>query len=348
MDEKKKQILGDIGRFLSRKLVEASPYITTDIAYKKFFYHRTISDLPSHFNNDLFPNLIAEKTSFKSFNNNLVGYFYSYPKCDKSKIVIFVHGYGNGHHRYLDIINYLASKGNYIFSYDATSFDESSGEGIYGFPQGIIDLKQAINFVKKEKSYLDEDIVLMGHSWGAYSVGSILNLFPNISKAIMLSGFNKSGDIVKQHGLEWAGERVETSIEYVDEYEEFRFGEYHSLSVIDGIKNSKSLIYIIHSSDDKTVPIEIGLDLYQKTFNNNERIIYKRFTDRGHGTVYYSKKGKDYYEYISKEYRRYLKNKKNISLEDKKHLFNLIVNLDQWLDMLNYPLMDSINDFINN
>ena len=348
MDEKKKQILGDIGRFLSRKLVEASPYITTDIAYKKFFYHRTISDLPSHFNNDLFPNLIAEKTSFKSFNNNLVGYFYSYPKCDKSKIVIFVHGYGNGHHRYLDIINYLASKGNYIFSYDATSFDESSGEGIYGFPQGIIDLKHAINFVKKEKSYQEKDIILMGHSWGAYSVGSILNLFPNISKAIMLSGFNKSSDIVKQHGLEWAGERVETSIEYVDEYEEFRFGEYHSLSVIDGIKNSKSLIYIVHSSDDKTVPIEIGLDLYQKTFNNNERIIYKKFTDRGHGTVYYSKKGKDYYEYISKEYRRYLKNKKNISLEDKKHLFNLIVNIDQWLDMLNYPLMDSINDFINN
>ena len=346
MDEKKKQILGDIGRFLSRKLVEASPYITTDIAYKKFFYHRTISDLPSHFNNDLFPNLIAEKTSFKSFNNNLVGYFYSYPKCDKSKIVIFVHGYGNGHHRYLDIISYLASKGLYVFSYDATSFDESEGDGIFGFPQGIYDLENAINYVKSVKNYSEKDIILMGHSWGAYSTGSVLNLFPNISKAIMLSGFNKSSDIVRQHGLEWAGERVDQTIEYVDEYEEFRFGNYSSLSVLDGIRKSKTDIFIVHSEDDKTVPIEIGLDLYKKELGNNKRITYKRFKDRGHGTVYYSEEGCEYYNKVVNEYKKYLKGKKNISLEDKNHLFNLIVDYKQWTNLLNYPLMDEIISFI--
>ena len=303
MDEKKKQVLGDIGRFLSRKLVEASPYIATDIAYKKFFYHRTISDNPSRFDNDLFPDLIAERVSFKSFNNNLVGYFYSKQNCDKSKIVIFVHGYGNGHHRYLDIINYLASKGLYVFSYDATSFDESEGEGIFGFPQGIYDLENAINFVKLTKSYSDNEIILMGHSWGAYSTGSVLNLFPNISKAIMLSGFNKSSDLVRQHGFEWMGEKVDQSIEYVDEYEEFRFGSYSSLSVIDGIKHSNTKIFVVHSEDDKTVPIEIGLDLYKKEFVNNKRIIYKRFKDRDHGTVYYTIEGRDYYYSIVREYK---------------------------------------------
>ena len=347
MDEKKKKILSDVGKFVGRTLINASPYIATDVAYKKFFYHHTYSGNTSSFELDLFPELIADRVTFKSINNDLVGYFYHYKEYNPSKIVIFVHGYGNGHRRYLDIINYLASQGLYVFSYDATSFDESSGEGIYGFPQGIIDLENAINYVKSSKNYKDKDIILMGHSWGAYSIGCTLNLFPNISKAIMMSGFNKSTTIVRQHGLEWAGEKVDNTIEYIDEYEEFRFGGYPSLSVIDGIKNSNTEVFIVHSEDDKTVPIEIGLNLYKKELGDNKRIIYKKFKDRGHGTVYDSLEGKEYYKSIVKQYKKYTKENKNLSLEDKKHLFNVLVNKEKWVNLLNYQLMDSIVNFIN-
>ena len=163
----------------------------------------------------------------------------------------------------------------------------------------------------------------------------------------MMSGFNKSTTIVRQHGLEWAGEKVDSTIEYIDEYEEFRFGGYQSLSVIDGIKNSNTEVFIVHSEDDKTVPIEIGLDLYKKEFGNNNRIIYKKFKDRGHGTVYDSLEGKEYYESIVKQYKKYTKENKNLSLEDKKHLFNILVNKEKWVDLLNYQLMDSIVNFIN-
>ena len=293
MDEKKKQVLGDVRRFIGKKLIEASPYIATDIAFKKVFYHRTQSEPISYFDNSLFPGLKAERVAFRSEKNVLTGYFYSYKNVDKTRIVIFAHGYGNGHHRYLDIINYLASQGLYVFSYDATSFDESNGDGIFGFPQGIIDLESAINFVKKSKNYKEKDIALMGHSWGAYSVGCVLNLFPNISKAIMMSGFNTASDLIRQHGIEWGGNKIDSTIEYLDEYEEFRFGEYHYLSVVDGINNSNTEIFVIHSEDDKAVPIEIGLDLYKNTFKKLDRISYKRFKDRGHGCVYCTESGKD-------------------------------------------------------
>ena len=185
MDEKKKSFLSDVGRFIGKKLLEASPYIATDLAYKKIFYHRIQSEPISSFDNSLFPYLISQRVTFKSDDNVLTGYYYSQKNVDKSKIVVFVHGYGNGHHRYLDIINYLASKGLYVFSYDATAFDESNGDGIYGFPQAIIDLECAVNFVKLDKKYKDKDIIIMGHSMGGYATGAYLNINPNISKVVL-------------------------------------------------------------------------------------------------------------------------------------------------------------------
>ena len=346
MDEKKKEFLGELGRFIGRKIVEASPYVATDLAFKKVFYHHTYSDPLSSFDNELFPNLVAQRATFDSKGNNLVGYYYLGKDTDKSKIVIFAHGMGNGHHKYLDIINYLVENGIYVFSYDLTSFDESEGEGTYGFPQGIIDLESAINFVKKDQKYKEEQIILMGHSWGGFSIGATLNLFPNISKAIMLSGFNRSSEVIKQHGIEWAGNKIESTLDYIDEYEEYRFKEYHYYSVIEGIEKSNSKIYVIHSQDDNTVPIESGLDLYEKHFGKSSRIKYERLKDRGHGTVYCSKEGRKYYETIEKEYKKYLKDNKDASAEDKKHLFNLLVDNNKWTNMLDHRLMDSIVDFI--
>lgn len=347
MDNKKKEILNSVAKMVSSSLAEASPYLLTELAYKKVFYHHTYSEPYNRFDNELFPNLESSRIEFKSNENRLVGYFYNYKNVDKSKLIIFVHGFGNGHHRYLDIINYLAQNGFYVFSYDQTSFDESSGEGIYGFPNGLIDLENAINFIKKTTKYKEEDIILIGHSWGAYCVGAILNIFPRIDKAIMLSGFDKSTALIREHGYEWAGQKVDENIKYIDEYESFRFGKYASLSVTSGIKNSNSKMFIVHSSDDKVVPISIGLDLYKNQFNDSSRFIFIRYTDRGHGCVYYSLEGKSYYEDLIARYKKYLKSVNNVTNKDKDNLFNLIVDKSRYIDLLNYSLLDSIINFIN-
>ena len=304
MDEKKKTVLANIGKMLTKATVTVAPYALTDIAYKKMFYKRTKSNPLQSFNNDCFSSLIAEKTTFKSEVNTSTGYYYHYPKYNKSKIVIFVHGFGNGHHRYLDIINYLASESFLVFSYDMTSFDESEGQGIFGFPQAIIDLNNAVNFVKSDRNYKDKEIIIIGHSMGAYATGAFLNINPNISKVVLFSSFNKSSSLIRQHGYEWAGERVDGSIGYVDEYEHFRFNDIASLSVVDGLKESNAKALIIHSKDDKTVPIEVGLNLYKKELKGNENIKYIELDNAGHGTVYDSKEGRDYYESFLKEYTK--------------------------------------------
>lgn len=346
MDEKKKNVLLGIGKMLTKATMEVAPYALTDVAYKKMFFKGTNSNPLQSFNNDCFPSLISEKATFKSGKNTLTGYYYHYPKYKDSKIIIFVHGFGNGHHRYLDIIDYLASKSFLVFSYDMTSFDESEGQGIYGFPQAIIDLDHAVNFVKEDKKCKDKDIIIMGHSMGGYATGCYLNINPNISKVVMFSSFNKSSSLIRQHGYEWAGERIDGTINYIDEYEDFRFKGISKLTVIDGLNNSKAKALIIHSKDDKTVPISVGLDLYKKELKHNKRIEYITLDKMGHGTVYDSLEGKAYYESLLKQYSKYIKENKVINDEDRINLFNLLVDQTKWTHMLNYPLMDKVIKFI--
>ena len=55
----------------------------------------------------------------------------------------------------MDCANYFAQHGYYVFAYDATGNDDSEGEGVGGFPQGVVDLDHAISFVEKSGNFPD-------------------------------------------------------------------------------------------------------------------------------------------------------------------------------------------------
>ena len=340
----KKDILKRLAKTALKKGLEASPYIFIEMLYGKIFGRRTISDPIKRFEDEDFPLLRKEPAKFKSVDNLLQGYFYRYEKYNSKKMVIFAHGFGNGHHRYLDVINYIAKNGFQVFSYDATSFDESEGEGIKGFPQGVVDVISAINYVKS-LGYEEINIILVGHSWGAYSLSAAINEFPHISKAVAIAGFNNAIDLLIQHGSEWAGDKIKDQIPVMEEYEHKYFGKYADYKVVDAVKKSTTKFFFIHSKDDETVPIEIGLALYKKELGNNPRIKYKVFKDRSH-VCYNTKKGNEYFYELKQEYNKYLKEKDDVSWDDKKHLLNLIVDKDKYLNMLDYSLMDEIIEFI--
>ena len=339
----KKDIFKRLAQTAIKKGIEASPYIIVDILYSKIFGRKTISDPIKRFENEDFPELISEPVKFKSGDNLLAGYFYSYQKCNTKKIIIFAHGFGNGHHRYLEIINYFAKNGFYVFSYDATSFDESEGEEIKGFPQGVVDLANAINYVMQSRGYKQKDIVLVGHSWGGYSVGAVVNEFPHISKVVAFAGFNYAIDLLTEHGLQWAGQKILEQIPIMEERERRYFGKYADYKVTDAIKNSTTEFFFIHSEDDETVPIQIGLDLYRK--QKNPRVKTKKFKDRTH-ICYNTVEGNNYFDSLKAEYNKYLKDKEDATWEDKKHLLDLIVDKDKYLNMLDYLLMDEAIEFI--
>ena len=185
-----------MGVFMKKKLVIitsiligflALNYIIGVIIYSSIFGGRIESETYLMPTMEDYPTLEAERHEFYSRKNELVGYLYSSEVVEEKGVVVFAHGYGGGGQiGYLDIFNYLTSNGYYVFAYDATGNDESEGNGIGGLPQGVIDLENAIKYAKTIDEVDDLPMMLMGFSWGAFSVSNVLNFDSGVEAVVAI------------------------------------------------------------------------------------------------------------------------------------------------------------------
>ena len=130
-------------------------------------------------------------------------------------------------------------------------------------------------------------------------------------------------------------------------YEKRHFGEYAKYTVLNAIKNSTTKFFFIHSEDDETVPIKIGLKLYKKKYKESRRIKYKIFKNRTH-ICYNTVEGNKYFNALKVEYEKHLKplEDKILTFDEKLHLLNLIIDKKKYLNMLDTSLMKEIVSFI--
>ena len=172
--------------------------------YNENFDQRFETYEPYKFLVEDFSGLTRTKYEFPSDQGQmLTGYLYSAGN-EQHGIVVVAHGFGAGHNSYMDAINYFAQHGYYVFAYDATGNDESGGDSLGGIPQGPIDLEHAISFVEDSGYFPDFPICLFGHSWGGYSVCSVLTYHPEVKAVIECSGCNRSSDLFEAGGKEQA------------------------------------------------------------------------------------------------------------------------------------------------
>ena len=234
-----------------------------------------------------FEGLECTEYSFPSDKGQkLAGYLYSSGE-EQHGIVIISHGFGGGgHNSYMDVADYFAKNGYYVFAYDATAMDKSEGEGLGGVPQGVIDLDHAISFVESESDIPDLPIVLFGHSWGGYCVSSVLTFHPEIKAVIECSGFDRSSDMFESGGKSQAGGIIYTMTPFIRIHEYFKYGKYAKNTAMDGFDATDANIMIVHSADDDVIGIEYGLDKYYEKYKDNSRFKFIRFEDRGHNEVF--------------------------------------------------------------
>lgn len=109
----------------------------------------------------------GHKVIFRSGKNHLAGYIWN--ESGKRGLIVFAHGMGVGIEYYLPEIHHFAKQGYKVFAFEYSGYCGSSGH-FYGFPQAVIDLKNALNFIDDGKL----PIILMGHSMGGYAVCSVL------------------------------------------------------------------------------------------------------------------------------------------------------------------------------
>lgn len=215
----------------------------------------------------------------------LAGYMYSSGE-NQHGIVIMAHGFGGGgHNSYMDCANYFAQHGYFVFAYDATGNDKSEGEGVGGIPQGVIDLDYAISFVEESGNFPDFPIVLFGHSWGGYSVCSVLTYHPEVKAVIECSGCNSSADLLEAGGKSQAGNLIYTMLPFIKIHEWVRYGKYATNTAMDGFASTDAAVMIVHSTDDEEVPIEYGYNIYYEKYKDDPRFTFIRFDDRGHDGI---------------------------------------------------------------
>lgn len=234
-----------------------------------------------------FPGLIQERESFTSNEGQtLAGYFYHRDGMDPKGVVIMAHGIGGGgHNPYMISANNFTENGYYVFAYDATGNDNSEGSSVRGLPQGVIDLDYAISYVEKSEKFAGLPIFLFGHSWGGYSVTSVLNEHPEVTGVCSVSGFNKSLDLIQAQGEQMIGPAINIMLPYLNLYEKIKFGKYSTQTGMDGFEKTDAHILIVHSADDDTVPIIYGYDIYYEKYGNDPEFEFIRYEDQGHNHI---------------------------------------------------------------
>lgn len=283
------------------------PFSLSVYIYESNFCERYETYAPTAFHISDFEGLAVSECTFPSNNGQkLAGYTYSKGEGEKKGVVVIAHGLGGGgHNTYMDIVDYFASNGYFVFAYDATGNDKSEGDSVRGLPQGVIDLDYALRYVKADTQLKDLPIVLFGHSWGAYSVCSVLNLHPDVKAVVSGAGFNRSMDMIESQGRIIMGDGISVMLPYVSLYESFKFGKYADYSALDGFENSDANIMVIHSSDDTVVPPQYGYDRYIEKYENDSRFVFIRLEDSGHNGIFQSKTSREYNKQFNQEFKQY-------------------------------------------
>lgn len=215
----------------------------------------------------------------------LAGWLYSEPQAAEEApkgLLLVVHGMGTGHLSYLNVIDRFAREGWLVFSYDATGYGASGGNGMKGVPQAVLDLDAALNAAEALPEASGLPVCLFGHSLGAHAVCAVLVRHPEVKAIAALSGFDSVSAWVRV-GMGLPGVLLLPGALL---WERLRFGEAAAWSAQDGFAASEARVLIVHSADDDTVPISCGLDRYMAAWGGDPRFSFLRLEDRGHSGVF--------------------------------------------------------------
>lgn len=335
-------------------LIAVGDWILTVTIYNENFNQRFESYEPLMRYVEDFDGLRRTKYEFTSNKGQkLTGYLYT-SEDDPRGIILLAHGFGGGgHNSYMGTANYFAHHGYCVFAYDATGNDESEGEGVGGLPQGVIDLDCAIRFVEESGNFPDLPILLFGHSWGGYSVCSVLTYHPEVKAVIACSGFNSSSDMFEAEGKKQAGAGIYLMLPFVKLHEWIKYGGYASNTAMDGFSKSTAAVMILHSFDDEIVPAEYGYDIYYEKYKDDPRFKFIHFEDKGHS--YFN--DETYMDEFNAGFDKWLEtldydydaaeNKDRFSA-DKADYLHQNLDRDKWCHSIDTELFEDFVEFYDN
>ena len=225
-----------------------------------------------------FPGLRAEAHSFKaSAGHILEGFFYEYDNSIPGRLVVFDHGFGGGHLAYMKEIEMLARHGYKVFAYDHTGCMRSGGKTPNGLAQSLSDLNDCITMLKADERFSGYDISVMGHSWGGFSTLNISALHPEISHAVVMSGFVSVKDMICTF---FSGilKGYRKAVLALEKESNPKFVEFNG---IETLKNSRTKALLIYSENDQMCKKE-HYDMLKAGLDGRDNVNFLLVKNKGH------------------------------------------------------------------
>lgn len=156
-------------------------------------------------------NSLGKELNIKSNNLELNGTLLTPENDSLKKLVIFIHGSGPNdrdetifeNKPFKDIAESLYKRGIASYRFDKKTFSnpESFNDNSTIDEEVTIDIINIINYFKNDNQFSNYEIIILGHSLGAYLTPRIINKSNKVSKAIMLAGNARSLDklIIEQY-----------------------------------------------------------------------------------------------------------------------------------------------------
>lgn len=307
---------------------------------KKYFSKRFDGKSYIKYQNYLsFKGLKKEDYSFISNNKKIYGEIYYYDNYKENKVIIFSLGLSGVIDKYINEIAYFASLGYRVYAYEYAGVGRSEGKKFIQAPQAIMDLENCIKKVRNLNP--NAEIILAGHSVGAYASCNVLNL-EFVDKVVAISPFNNMVDVVTDVVYDRSSKKIFMFSLIYKIILFFKFGKYARFNTFNTLKTIDTKVLVIHGTADKTVIVN--------------RTIQSMMTNHNGFVKYILLQDKDHYPLLSSEAMTYnlflehqledlqLKYKKNIP-EKEIELLNENINYNL-INKFDEGILNTIKEFI--
>lgn len=208
-----------------------------------------------------------EKVEFESCGKTLTGFIYGAENTEK--LLVFAHGIGSGHEAYVNQLCWFVDHGWCVFAYDASGSGYSEGNSTVGLVQSALDLNSALDFAESDSRLENMPKVLLGHSWGGFAVGGVLNFDHDVKAAASLSGYAYPLEMLNQGAVNVLGTTGAALFQpFARIYNRIVFTKYAGLNAVDGINKANIPFLAIHGESDDFVLYSLGIISQQDQITN--------------------------------------------------------------------------------
>ena len=229
---------------------------------------------------------------FSSGENRLTGYLYNPIKSGPANgLIVLVPGFSAGADDYLWQIRELVEYGWGVFTFDATGTQRSEGKNQVGFSQSVPDLEAALKYVENNRNFGYNELVLMGHSRGAYAACCVLPQTRDVAAVVSVSGINSAMEGVMHMSVQAAGPISYGNYGFLWLYQAMLFGtDTLQLQAYEAISRTDVPVLVVHGREDTQIPTDACSIISHAQDITSSKVEYMLW-DAGHTDILYDDDG---------------------------------------------------------